>query len=528
MSTVLKSHADPSSEEFAANQRGHAELAADLQAQLERVRAGGGPKARDRHLSRGKLLPRDRVARLIDRGSPFLELSPLAAHGMYDDQAPGAGIITGVGRIEGREVMIVCNDATVKGGSYFPMTARKHTRAQEIALQNRLPCIYLVDSGGGYIPLWDELFPDVRGFGQSFYNQAQMSALGIAQISAVLGSCTAGGAYLPSMSDENVIVKEQGLIFLGGPPLVKAATGEDIDAESLGGGEMHTRVSGVADHLAVDDEDALAIVRSIVSTLPVRGEAPWETVPPEPPVVDMESLTGAVPVSIRTPYDPREIIARIVDGSKFQEFKARYGSTLVTGFAHIHGHRVGILANQGVIFSSSAKKGAHFIELCDQRGIPLIFLQNITGFMVGREAEEGGIAKDGAKLIAAVSVARVPRLTVIAGGSYGAGTYGMSGRPYFPRFVWMWPNARLGLMGGDQAAGVLATVGGETDPEKIEARKEEIRTQFEVKTHPYYASARLWDDGVIDPRSTRDVLGLALSTCANAPLADRLKPVFRM
>ncbi|QEC46390.1 methylcrotonoyl-CoA carboxylase [Baekduia soli] len=528
MSVVLRSRVDPTSETFAANQRGHAELAADLQAQFARVHTGGGPRSRERHLGRGKLLPRDRVAHLIDRGSPFLEFSTLAAHGMYEDQAPGAGIITGIGRVEGREVVIVCNDATVKGGSYYPMTARKHTRAQEIALQNRLPCIYLVDSGGGYIPLWPDLFPDVRGFGQSFYNQARMSALGLAQISAVMGSCTAGGAYLPSMSDETVIVRRQGLIFLGGPPLVKAATGEDVDAESLGGGEMHTKVSGVADHLAVDDEDALAIVRSIVATLPTRGQTPWETVAPEPPAVDMESLTGAVPVSIRTPYDPREIIARIVDGSRFHEFKARYGPTLVTGFAHLHGHQVGIIANQGVIFSSSAKKGAHFIELCDQRGIPLIFLQNITGFMVGLEAEEGGIAKDGAKLIAAVSVARVPRLTVIVGASYGAGTYGMSGRPYFPRFVWMWPNARVGLMGGDQAADVMATVSRETDPEKVEAGKDEIRAQFEAQTHPYYASARLWDDGVIDPRSTRDVLGLALSACANAPLEDRLKPVFRM
>jgi 3-methylcrotonyl-CoA carboxylase beta subunit len=447
---------------------------------------------------------------------------------MYEDQAPGAGIITGIGRVSGREVMIVCNDATVKGGSYFPMTARKQTRAQEIALQNRLPCIYLVDSGGGYLPLQDELFPDVRGFGQSFYNQANMSAAGIPQISAVMGSCTAGGAYIPAMSDEVVIVKEQGTIFLGGPPLVEAATGEVVTAEELGGGDLHTRRSGVADHLAINDEDALAIVRSIVATLPARGPAPWDVQASEPPAVPIETLTGAVPADLRTPYDPREIIARLVDGSRFHEFKANYGTTLVCGFAHLHGHQVGILANQGVIFSPSALKGAHFIELCDQRGIPLIFLQNITGFMVGKDAEAGGIAKDGAKLIAAVSVTRVPKLTVIVGGSFGAGNYGMCGRPYFPRFLWMWPNARISVMGGEQAANVLTMVGREKDPELIEARKVEIRAQYERQGHPYYASARLWDDGVIHPVSTRDVLGLALSVCANAPLNARRKPVFRM
>ena len=528
MSQVLRSHADPSSEEFAANAAAFAELIDDLHAQWARVRAGGGKKAADRHLSRGKLLPRDRVEMLLDRGSPFLELSQLAAHGMYEDQSPGAGIITGVGQIHGREVMVICNDATVKGGSYYPMTARKHTRAQEIALQNRLPTIYLVDSGGGYLPLQDELFPDVRGFGQSFYNQANLSAEGIPQISAVLGSCTAGGAYLPAMSDENVIVKEQGTIFLGGPPLVKAATGEEVSVEELGGGDMHTRVSGVADHLAADDREALAIVRSIIATLPDRRANPWPRLPVEPPAVDPETLTGAIPADIRTPYDPREIIARIVDGSRFHEFKAGYGTTLVTGFAHLHGHPVGILANEGVIFSSSAKKGAHFIEMCDQRGIPLVFLQNITGFMVGRDAEQGGIAKDGAKLIAAVSVARVPKLTVIVGGSFGAGNYGMCGRPYFPRFLWMWPNARISVMGGDQAANVLTMVGRETDPEKIEANMAAIREQYETQGHPYYASARIWDDGVIDPRSTRDVLGLALSVTANAPLGERRKPVFRM
>jgi 3-methylcrotonyl-CoA carboxylase beta subunit len=528
VSVVLRSHADPSSQEFVDNAAAHAELAADLREQWAVVHAGGGPRASERHTARGKLLPRDRVHLLLDRGSPFLELSTLAAHGMYEDQAPGAGIITGVGRVHGREVMIICNDATVKGGSYFPMTARKHTRAQEIALQNRLPCIYLVDSGGGYLPLQDELFPDVRGFGQSFYNQANLSAEGIPQIAAVLGSCTAGGAYVPAMCDESVIVKGQGTIFLGGPPLVKAATGEDVSAEELGGGELHTKVSGVADHLATDDRDALAIVRSIVQTLPRRAEIPWEWQTPEPPAVDPATLTGAVPADIRVPYDPREIICRIVDGSRFHEFKAGYGSTLVTGFAYLHGHRVGVLANQGVIFSSSALKGAHFIEMCDQRGVPLVFLQNITGFMVGRDAEAGGIAKDGAKMIAAVSVARVPKLTVIVGGSFGAGNYGMCGRPYFPRFLWMWPNARISVMGGEQAATVLTMVGRETDPEAIEANKAAIREQYETQGHPYYASARLWDDGVIDPLTTRDVLGLGLSAAANAPLGPRRKPVFRM
>jgi 3-methylcrotonyl-CoA carboxylase beta subunit len=528
VSVVLRSHADPSSEEFAANAAAHAELIEDLQAQWARVRAGGGEKAAAKHVARGKLLPRDRVELLLDRGSPFLELSQLAAHGMYDDQAPGAGIITGVGRVHGRQVMVVCNDATVKGGSYYPMTARKHTRAQEIARQNRLPCIYLVDSGGGYLPLQDELFPDVRGFGQSFYNQANLSADGIPQIAAVLGSCTAGGAYVPAMCDESVIVREQGTIFLGGPPLVKAATGEEVTAEELGGGDLHTRVSGVADHLAADDRDALAIVRSIVATLPDRRPEPWPRSASEPPAVDPETLTGAVPADIRTPYDPREIIARIVDGSRFHEFKAGYGTTLVCGIAQLHGHPVGILANQGVIFSSSALKGAHFIEMCDQRGIPLVFLQNITGFMVGPDAEAGGIAKDGAKMIAAVSVARVPKLTVIVGGSFGAGNYGMCGRPYFPRFLWMWPNARISVMGGEQAATVLTMVGRETDPEKIEANKAAIREQYETQGHPYYASARLWDDGVIDPRTTRDVLGLALSTCANVELGPRRKPIFRM
>ncbi len=528
MSVVLRSRASAGSEEFEANAGAHAALAEDLRVQIRRVHAGGGERAAERHESRGKLLPRERVDRLLDRGSPFLELSTLAAHGMYEDQAPGAGIITGIGRVSGREVVVICNDATVKGGSYFPMTARKHTRAQEIALHNRLPCVYLVDSGGGYLPLQDELFPDVRGFGQSFYNQANLSAEGIPQIAAVLGSCTAGGAYVPAMCDENVIVANQGTIFLGGPPLVKAATGEEVSAEELGGGELHTKRSGVSDHLARNDQEALAVLRSIVSTFAPRPETPWETQPAEAPAVDPGELTGAVPADIRIQYDPREIIARIVDGSRFHEFKAGYGTTLVCGIAHLHGHRVGILANQGVIFSSSALKGAHFIEMCDQRGIPLVFLQNITGFMVGQEAEAGGIAKDGAKMIAAVSVARVPKLTVIVGGSFGAGNYGMCGRPYFPRFLWMWPNARISVMGGEQAANVLTMVGRERDPEAIEERKREIRAQYEHQGHPYYASARLWDDGVIDPRDTRDVLGLGLSAAANAPLGPRRKPVFRM
>jgi 3-methylcrotonyl-CoA carboxylase beta subunit len=528
MSVVLSSRVDRSSEQFKANVAAHTELIDGLRRRWRTVYEGGGPTAFEKHASRGKLLPRERFRRLLDRGSPFLELSTLAAGGMYDDEAPGAGIITGVARVAGREVMVICNEATVKGGVYYPMTARKHTRAQEIARQNRVPCVYLVDSGGGYLPLQDELFPDVRGFGQSFYNQAVMSAEGIPQIAAVLGSCTAGGAYVPAMCDENVIVRNQGTIFLGGPPLVKAATGEEVSAEELGGAELHTKRSGVADHLARDDLEALAVVRSIVASLPKRKSVPWEMQPPEPPVVDPGELTGAVPVDLRTPYDPREIIARLVDGSRFHEFKAGYGTTLVCGLAHLHGHQVGLLANQGVIFSESALKGAHFIELCDQRGIPLIFLQNITGFMVGPDAEAGGIAKHGAKMIAAVSVARVPKLTVIVGGSFGAGNYGMCGRPYFPRFLWMWPNARISVMGGEQAATVLTMVGRETDPTKIDARKREIRLQYETQGHPYYSTARLWDDGVIDPLSTRDVLGLALSVCANAPLGPRRKPVFRM
>src|SRR3984957_6974964 len=512
----------------AENREAHGALVAQLREKLAAAALGGSERARARHVDRGKLLPRDRVDGLLDPGSPLLEIAPLAADAMYDDECPGAGIITGIGRISGRECMIVANDATVKGGTYYPITVKKHLRAQEIAGQNRLPCIYLVDSGGAFLPRQDEVFPDREHFGRIFYNQATMSATGIPQVAAVLGSCTAGGAYVPAMSDESVIVAEQGTIFLGGPPLVKAAAGEDVTAEELGGGALHTKVSGVADHLAVDDRDALAIVRSIVQTLHRRESIPWEWQGAEPPAPAPGTAAGGAPPDIRVPYDPREIICRIVDGSRFHEFKAGYGTTLVTGFAHLHGHQVGILANQGVIFSSSALKGAHFIELCDQRGVPLIFLQNITGFMVGRDAEAGGIPKDGAKMIAAVSTTRVPKLTVIVGGSFGAGNYGMCGRPYFPRFLWMWPNARISVMGGEQAANVLTMVGREQDPDKIEARKQEIRAQYETQGHPYYASARLWDDGVIEPTSTRDVLGLALSVCANVPLGERRKPVFRM
>jgi 3-methylcrotonyl-CoA carboxylase beta subunit len=499
----------------------HAELVADLKEQLARVRMGGGEKARARHTARGKLLPRERVDRLLDKGAPFLELSPLAAHGMYDGDAPGAGIVTGVGRVSGRECVVVANDATVKGGTYYPMTVKKHLRAQEVALQNRLPCIYLVDSGGAFLPLQDEVFPDREHFGRIFFNQATMSAQGIAQIAAVMGSCTAGGAYVPAMSDECVIVREQGTIFLGGPPLVKAATGEEVSAEDLGGGDLHSRTSGVTDHLADDDEHALAIVRSIVATLGPKAPPPWERVPVEAPVHDPASIYDVVPADVRKPCDPHELIARLVDGSRFHEFKELYATTLVCGFAHIHGHPVGILANHGILFSESALKGAHFIELCDRRRVPLVFLQNISGFMVGREYEAGGIAKHGAKMVTAVSCARVPKLTVIVGGSFGAGNYGMCGRAYSPRFLFMWPNARISVMGGVQAATVMETVG---QPEVGAS----LRDQYERQGHPYYASARLWDDGVIDPRDTRDVLGLALGAAANAPLADVGYGVFRM
>jgi 3-methylcrotonyl-CoA carboxylase beta subunit len=521
MALALRSLAQPGTEEFKENEAANAALVEDLHAQLARVAEGGGERARARHVERGKLLPRERVDRLVDPGSPFLELSPLAAHGLYEDEAPGAGIITGVGRVAGRECVVVANDATVKGGTYYPLTVKKHLRAQEVALQNRLPCVYLVDSGGAFLPLQDGVFPDREHFGRIFFNQATMSAREIPQIAAVMGSCTAGGAYVPAMSDECVIVRNQGTIFLGGPPLVKAATGEVVSAEELGGGDLHARTSGVTDHLADNDEHALQIVRRIVATLGSPPPAPWRRARAEPPAVDPGQLLGVVPPDLRRPYDVREVIARIVDGSRLAEFKELYGTTLVTGFAHIHGHPVGILANNGILFSESALKGAHFIELCDQRRIPLVFLQNITGFMVGRDYEAGGIAKNGAKMVTAVSCARVPKLTVIIGGSFGAGNYGMCGRAYSPRFLFMWPNARISVMGGEQAATVMEAVG---QPE-VGAT---LQDQYERQGHPYYATARLWDDGVIDPRDTRDVLGLALSTAANAPLADVRYGVIRM
>ncbi|MEU6093399.1 carboxyl transferase domain-containing protein [Streptomyces sp. NPDC047079] len=532
----LTSAADPASEAWRANEEAHRALGEELRAKLAAARLGGGEKARARHTARGKLLPRDRVDTLLDAGSPFLELAPLAADGMYDGQAPAAGVIAGIGRISGRECVIVANDATVKGGTYYPMTVKKHLRAQEVALENRLPCVYLVDSGGAFLPMQDEVFPDREHFGRIFYNQARMSGAGIPQIAAVLGSCTAGGAYVPAMSDEAVIVRNQGTIFLGGPPLVKAATGEVVSAEELGGGEVHSRVSGVTDHLAEDDAHALRIVRTIVSTLPARRELPWEVVPSVEPKLDPSGLYGAVPVDSRTPYDVREVIARVVDASRFAEFKAEFGQTLVTGFARIHGHPVGIVANNGILFSESAQKGAHFIELCDQRGIPLVFLQNISGFMVGRDYEAGGIAKHGAKMVTAVACTRVPKLTVVVGGSFGAGNYSMCGRAYSPRFLWMWPNAKISVMGGEQAASVLATVKrdqfearGETWPaEEEDAFKAPIRAQYERQGNAYYATARLWDDGVIDPLETRQVLGLALTACANAPLGEPQFGVFRM
>ncbi len=528
----LRSQVDSASEAFARNAEGQRALAVDLRRRLDDVRAGGPAAARERHLARGKLLPRDRVDTLLDPGSPFLELSPLAASGMYDDAVPGAGILTGVGRVSGRECVVVANDATVKGGTYYPMTVKKHLRAQEVALHNRLPCIYLVDSGGAFLPAQDEVFPDREHFGRIFFNQATMSARGIAQIAAVLGSCTAGGAYVPAMADEAVIVQNQGTIFLGGPPLVKAATGEVVTAEELGGGALHARVSGVTDHLADDDPHALRIVRRIVSTLAPRATLPWERIATEDPAVDPQELYGVVPTDVRIGYDVREVIARLVDGSRFAEFKAEYGATLVTGFARLHGHPVGIVANNGILFSESALKGAHFVQLCDQRATPLLFLQNIPGFMVGRDYEAGGIAKHGAKMVTAVACARVPKLTVVIGGSFGAGNYSMCGRAYSPRFLWMWPAARISVMGGEQAATVLAAVAGarsgDYDPQEAEARAAAIREQYELQGNPYYATARLWDDGVLDPLDTRTALGLALSACANAPLPPVSYGVFRM
>jgi len=527
---------DTRSAEFAANAEAMRAVVDDLHRVADTIRLGGGESARHRHLSRGKLLPRDRVRALIDPMSPFLEVGQLAAHGMYGGDVPSAGIITGVGRVSGRECMIVANDATVKGGTYYPITVKKHLRAQEIAAQNRLPCIYLVDSGGANLPNQDDVFPDRDHFGRIFYNQARMSADGIPQIAVVMGSCTAGGAYVPAMSDETIIVRNQGTIFLGGPPLVKAATGEVVSAEDLGGGDLHTRTSGVADHLAENDRHALGIARRIVADLNARKPASLEVRRPAPPRYDPAELYGVVSADRRRPFEVREIIARIVDGSEFDEFKRLYGATLVTGFAHVCGYPVGIVANNGILFSESAQKGAHFIELCAQRDIPLVFLQNITGFMVGRKYEAGGIAKDGAKMVTAVATAGVPKFTVIIGGSFGAGNYGMCGRAYSPRFLWMWPNARISVMGGEQAASVLAQVRrdnivarGETwSTENEEAFKAPIREQYETQGHPYYASARLWDDGVIDPVDTRRVLGLAISAGLNAPAEPTRFGLFRM
>ncbi len=507
----------------------------DLNRTLAQAALGGDARARERHTARGKLLPRERVRALLDAGSPFLEISPLAADGMYDSQAPAAGLIAGIGRVHGREVLVIANDATVKGGTYFPVTVKKHLRAQQVALENGLPCIYLVDSGGAYLPLQDEVFPDRDHFGRIFYNQARMSALGIAQIAVVMGSCTAGGAYVPAMSDETIIVRNQGTIFLGGPPLVKAATGEVVDAESLGGAEVHTGLSGVADHLAEDDRHALALARDAIARLN-RGPAPEPRSTPRPPRYPAHELYGIVPTDTRVPFDVHEVIARVVDDSDFHEFKARYGKTLVTGFASIEGFPVGIVANNGILFSESALKGAHFVELCAQRGIPLVFLQNITGFMVGKKYENGGIAKDGAKMVTAVACAAVPKFTVVIGGSFGAGNYAMCGRAYGGRFLWMWPNARISVMGGEQAANVLATVkrdgleaqGKAWSLEEEEAFKAPIREQYERQGHPYYATARLWDDGIIDPADTRRVLALAIAASHNAPIETTRFGVFRM
>ncbi|GAW51054.1 acetyl/propionyl-CoA carboxylase, carboxyltransferase subunit [Nocardioides sp. PD653] len=501
------------------------ELVDDLRARLAVARVGGSEAARTKHTDRGKLLVRDRVDRLLDPGSPFLELSPLAATGMYGDAVPAAGIVTGIGRVSGREVVVVANDATVKGGTYYPITVKKHLRAQTVAAENRLPCVYLVDSGGAFLPMQDEVFPDREHFGRIFFNQANLSARGIPQIASVMGSCTAGGAYVPAMSDETVIVRNQGTIFLGGPPLVKAATGEVVTAEELGGGDVHARTSGVVDHLAEDDAHALAIVRSIVETVGPRSPTPWEVRPVEEPHEDPSTLYDVVPTDTRTPYDVREVIRRVVDGSRFHEFKKLYAETLVCGFAHVWGHPVGIVANNGILFSESALKGAHFIELCNQRGIPLVFLQNISGFMVGKEYENKGIARDGAKLVTAVACSVVPKFTVVIGGSFGAGNYGMCGRAYDPRFLWMWPNARISVMGGEQAASVLATVAGKPDDEEFKAP---IREQYETQGSPYYATARLWDDGVIDPADTRRVLGMGLAAAANAPIAAPSYGVWRM
>jgi len=530
---ILTSRHVAGSEAAQANKKAHLGALAEVQGAADQALQGGTEASRERHIARCKLLPRERVSRLLDPSSPFLEIGMFAGHDLYDGVPTGAGVIAGIGQVHGQQIMVICNDATVKGGTYYPMTVKKHLRAQEIAEKNNLPCVYLVDSGGANLPNQDEVFPDREHFGRIFFNQAQMSAKGIAQVAVVMGSCTAGGAYVPAMSDVTIIVKEQGTIFLAGPPLVKAATGEVVSAEDLGGGDVHTRLSGVADYLAEDDTHALQLARQAVASLGAYAPASAQG---RDPHYSPDELLEVVPASLKTPYDVREVIARIVDGSEFDEFKARYGTTLVTGFARLHGHPIGIIANNGVLFSESALKGAHFVELCCQRKLPLVFLQNITGFMVGQQYESGGIAKDGAKLVTAVACANVPKLTVIIGGSFGAGNYGMCGRAYDPRFLWTWPNSRISVMGGEQAAGVLATVkrdgierkGGSWSAKEEAAFKQPTIDMFEEQSHPLYASARLWDDGIIDPRKTRDVLGLSLKACANAPMEETRFGVFRM
>ncbi len=534
--SILKSNVITGSDTFKANQVAHETALAQIAEAAAMAAQGGGERSRDRHLSRGKMLPRRRIANLLDAGSPFLEIGATAAHDMYDNAAPGAGVITGIGRVHGAEVMVVCNDATVKGGTYFPMTVKKHLRAQEIAEQNNLPCVYLVDSGGANLPQQDEVFPDRDHFGRIFFNQANMSAKGIPQIAVVMGSCTAGGAYVPAMSDVTIIVKEQGTIFLAGPPLVKAATGEVVSAEDLGGGDVHTRLSGVADYLAENDAHALVLARQALGNLNRIKPQTVLLQSSEEPALDPDEIFGVVPADLKTPYDIREVIARVVDGSRFDEFKARYGTTLVCGFAHVMGIPVGIIANNGVLFSESAVKGAHFVELCSQRKIPLVFLQNITGFMVGQKYEAEGIARHGAKLVTAVATTKVPKVTMLVGGSFGAGNYGMAGRAYSPRFLWTWPNSRISVMGGEQAAGVLATVkrdgieraGGEWSADEEAEFKRPTIEMFERQSHPLYASARLWDDGVIDPRKTREVLALSLMAALNAPIEHTQFGVFRM
>jgi 3-methylcrotonyl-CoA carboxylase beta subunit/propionyl-CoA carboxylase len=532
---VLESRVDTASAEFARNKARMDGLVAELRERLRAARAGGGEEAARRHREQGKLLVRERLDRLLDPGTPFLEIGALAALGLYEGQAPAAGLVCGIGRVAGREVMVVANDATVKGGTYFPITVKKHLRAQEIALENRLPCLYLVDSGGAFLPLQAEVFPDRDHFGRIFYNQARMSALGLAQVSVVLGSCTAGGAYVPAMSDETIIVKGRGTIFLGGPPLVKAATGEEVAAEELGGADVHARLSGVADHLAADEDEALERARDVVGRLTSRKETPWEVEEPEEPLCDPAELGGIVPASLRRAYDVREVVARIVDGSRFSEWKALYGASLVTGFARIMGYPVGVLANNGVLFSESALKATHFITMCCQRRVPLVFLQNITGFIVGREYEQRGIAKDGAKMVHAVANAEVPKFTVVIGGSFGAGNYGMCGRAYQPRQLWMWPNARISVMGGEQAASVLVQVkqeqrarqGKPMAAEEVEALRAPILAKYEEEASPYYSTARLWDDGIIVPADTRAVLGLGISAALNAPIPETRFGVFR-